>query len=124
MSELTMQELREVWYLMEREFRPATQPIVRVGEAPRRLFIVASGTVRVEKADGSSIERSPGDSFGEMWLLYDLPAKTRIVAETDTMLFTLARDALAPFMLRNPDAALKVHEAAGRSLADRMGADG
>ena len=61
--------------------RPASV-IVREGEESDRFFVIESGTVAVTPRTGaSSGTRAPGDYFGEIGLLRDVPRTATITAE-------------------------------------------
>jgi CRP-like cAMP-binding protein len=69
---------------------PAATTIVRAGDAGDRFYIVDSGTVRVGLEDGEK-ESGPGDYFGEIALLRDVPRTATVSAATATRLFALER---------------------------------
>jgi CRP-like cAMP-binding protein len=66
--------------------------IVREGEAGDRFYVIESGEVEVVK-DGRviNVER-PGEYFGEISLLKDVPRTASVRAKTDVELRALERD--------------------------------
>lgn len=71
--------------------------LVREGEEADRFFVVESGRVEVTQADpvrGDRVLRTegPGEYFGEIGLLRDVPRTATITALEDTVVLTLARD--------------------------------
>ncbi|MGH3347570.1 MAG: MFS transporter [Nocardioides sp.] len=70
--------------------------LVREGEESDRFFVVESGLVRVTQTDvlGERVLRTegPGEYFGEIGLLRDVPRTATITALEDTVVLTLARD--------------------------------
>jgi hypothetical protein len=72
----------------------ADEPILRVGEVGSRFYVIADGTVEVQA--GPIIRRlGPGEYFGEIALLRDVPRTAAVRAETDGLLYVLARE---PFL--------------------------
>jgi len=69
---------------------PAATTIVRAGDAGDRFYIVDSGTVRIGLEDGEK-ESGPGDYFGEIALLRDVPRTATVTAATATRLYALER---------------------------------
>jgi hypothetical protein len=67
--------------------------VVHEGDESDRFYIIESGLVRVTAADGHLLrEEGPGDYFGEIGLLRDVPRTATITAAADTVLLALDRD--------------------------------
>ncbi len=74
------------------ESAAAGETIVREGEGSDRFFIIEGGRVEVTQ-DGRPIRHEgPGDFFGEIGLLRDVPRTATVTAVEDTRLYCLARD--------------------------------
>jgi hypothetical protein len=82
----------------------AGEELVRQGDSGDTYYVIETGSATVA-VDGSVVlNLGPGDGFGEVALLLDVPRQATVTATTDMTLLTLARD---PFL-----AALARHETA------------
>jgi predicted MFS family arabinose efflux permease len=71
----------------------AGEVVVREGDESDRFYVIESGTVRVTAADGHLLrEEGPGDHFGEIGLLRDVPRTATITAIGDIVLLALSRE--------------------------------
>jgi hypothetical protein len=86
--------------------------IVRKGDHGDRFYIVASGDVEVVDHG----EQGPGEYFGEIALLRDVPRTATVRAKTDVELFALERDEFLSAVTGHPASA----EAADAVVASRL----
>ena len=74
----------------------AGEQILRVGDVGSRFYVIADGTFEAQA--GPIVRRlGPGDYFGEIALLRDVPRTAAVLAETDGLLYVVARE---PFLQR------------------------
>jgi MFS family permease len=75
---------------------PAGEEVVRQGEPGDRFFIVDEGSAEA-LADGEVLSvLGPGDSFGEIALLREVPRTATVRARDDSVLLTLEREDFIP----------------------------
>jgi predicted MFS family arabinose efflux permease len=66
--------------------------ILRAGEAGDRFYLIESGSVSVSPTPAGARVLGPGESFGEIALLRDVPRTATVTATADTTLLALERD--------------------------------
>ena len=70
----------------------AGQVVVSRGEAGRHFYVIAAGRAGVELEDGATRELRPGDFFGEIALLRDVPRTATVRALEPLRLYAVERD--------------------------------
>jgi MFS family permease len=90
--------------------------IVRLGDHGDRFYIVASGEVEVVGLDEQVATLGPGEHFGEIALLRDVPRTATVKAKTDLELYALERDEFLSAVTGHPESA----EAADAVVASRL----
>ena len=101
---------------------PAGTVITREGETGAGLsafFLIAEGVAAVTVGDEPRARLGPGDHFGEIALLYDVPRSATVAAETDLRCLALGADDLRAFLAEHPAVAWTLLE----TLAQRLGED-
>jgi hypothetical protein len=84
---------------------PAGEVVLRQGEQSDRFYVIESGRVEVTTGDGQMLrEEGPGDYFGEIGLLRDVPRTATITAMEDTVLLALPREAFLDAVTGQGDA--------------------
>jgi len=94
--------------------------IVREGDRGDRFYVLESGAVTVSKA-GRILRMlsKPGDSFGEIALLRDIPRTASVVADKPTVLLVLDRPGFLSAVTGNPAAAAALARVADARFEDR-----
>lgn len=93
------------------------EEVVRQGESGDRFFVVAEGELEVV-VDGLAAERlGPGDHFGEIALLRDVPRTATVRALSEALLYALERDEFIGAVTGHPASAA----AADAVVAARLG---
>jgi MFS family permease len=83
--------LEQLAHALEAVRAPAGEEIVRQGEPGDRFYLVKDGTLEVF-VDGELVQSlGPGDSFGEIALLRDVPRTATVRARSDVVLYALDR---------------------------------
>jgi CRP-like cAMP-binding protein len=95
----------------------AGDTIVRQGEPGDDFFLVSEGRVHVT-VDGAEVsELGPGEGFGEIALLRDVPRTATVAAVEDTTLYALDRAQFLAAVTRHAESATAAERLAGSRLA-------
>jgi MFS family permease len=94
----------------------AGDTVIRAGELGDRFYVVDDGQLTVEAHTGS-VRVGPGDFFGEIALLRDLPRTATVRADTDARLYALERDDFLAVVTEHSAARREAHAAAATRLA-------
>lgn len=97
------------------------EPILYQGDSGEMLYLVQSGRVRIYvlREEGQEISvklMGPGEVFGELALIDDLPRSANAVAMEDTVVLTLPRSAYLHHLRRCPQLALNFMRTLSRRL--------
>ena len=109
--------LEELAQGLEERLVPAGATIIAEGDHGDEFFLVAAGRVRVSVNGAEAGELGPGEGFGEIALLRDVPRTATVQAVDDTTLYVLDRSQFLGALSGHTDSAAAAEAVAGRRLA-------
>jgi MFS family permease len=96
---------------------PAGTEVIRQGDHGDRFYLVESGRLRVSVDGRPAGEIGPGDFFGEIALLRDVPRTASVTAESDAQLQALGREAFLEAVTGSAPSARAADAVVGARLA-------
>jgi MFS family permease len=102
--------------LSERSVSPG-ETIVRQGDAGDDFFLISAGRMRVTVDGAPAGELGPGEGFGEIALLRDVPRTATVEALEETTLYALDRAEFLSALSGHAESAAAAEGVAGRRLA-------
>ena len=96
---------------------PSGEVFIREGEASDRFYVIASGLVEVTQNLSVLRREGPGEFFGEIGLLRDVPRTATIIAVEDTQLLALEREDFLDAVTGQIDARSAAEDIVTRRLA-------
>ena len=96
---------------------PAGTVVVRAGDHGDRYYLVAEGRVRVEPVEAEATTLGPGEGFGEIALLRDVPRTATVTALEDCRLHALERDDFLAAVTGSAPSLAAAHEVISTRLA-------
>jgi MFS family permease len=90
--------------------------VIRQGDPGDRFYIVEAGKLGVTVDGTATGELGPGDSFGEIALLRDVPRTATVTAESDSRLLALGREEFLDAVTGHPPSARAADAVVGARL--------
>ena len=97
---------------------PAGGVVMSEGEAGDRVYVLSQGRVGVDKGGVRVAELGPGDYFGEIALLRDVPRTATVIALDEVDLLALERDVFLAALTGSVPGRRQADEEADRRVAD------
>jgi uncharacterized membrane protein len=124
-KDLSAAERVELAGMMRPRRFAALQPVVWIGEKGDEFYLIADGRLGVSCPDESGKEvrlatLNAGDFFGELSLLDGGPRTATVRAEVESSLLTLGREDFLRFLLKHPDAAIRMLTILGQRQRDTL----
>ena len=118
---LSNSELQQLSQLVKEQSYKAGAPIVQEGQTGLGLYVIRSGRASVKKA-GRTVNRiGPNEFFGEIAVLDGGPRTASVIADEDTVCYTLASWEIKPLLTKNAGLAYKMLVEVVRRLRDNSG---
>jgi len=96
--------------------RAAGSIIVHEGDVGDRFWVLDTGSVTVDQAGVEIARLGPGDAFGELALIRDIPRTASVTAVTDVGMYALEREPFLLALTASPRAASEAARIAARHL--------
>lgn len=109
-------DLAELGQLLDEVDIPDGKVITREGDTAREMFIIASGTARVEKDGRALAELGPGGVIGEMALISEGRRNATVTADGPVKAFVAGHREFHSLMDRYPDFRLRVLEGLAKKI--------
>ena len=118
-SELEQDDLESLAEQFREHTFPAGSAVTVEGQRGARIlafFIVTAGTVVVTKDGRELATLGPGDHFGEIALLRDMPRTATVIADSELRCLALGSWDFRPLVERRPEIAWRLLEAMSERL--------
>ena len=116
---LSSGELRDVAGAMKEYRFAAGREIVTEGTGGVGFFVIAEGTARVTVGGNEVKSIGPGDYFGEIALIADLPRTATVTATSDLVCWAITSWAFRPIVEKNGVIAWKLLQVMAKLLSSR-----
>ena len=110
-------ELRELAVVADELDMREGRTLVREGQRGREFFVLVDGNVRVSRKGRKLADLGPGDFFGEIALLTNMPRSATVTTTTPVRVLVLTDRAFRRVVEWMPSIALKVLSTVGQRLS-------
>ncbi|MCX5783786.1 MAG: cyclic nucleotide-binding domain-containing protein [Elusimicrobia bacterium] len=117
---LTYNDITHLMGVLEERTYLKDEVLFAEGDIGRALFIVISGSVTLVKADKPLAEVKPGEKFGEMALLEEMPRSAAAKAVEKTQVYLLYKNRLDALIYKHPHIAVVILHYLARTLSARL----
>jgi len=118
-ADLKGKELKRIARAMNEKRVDAGQPVTEEGKMGVGFFVIESGNARVTVGGEEKRTLGPGDYFGEIALIADLPRTATVTAETPLRCWGLAPWDFRPIVEQNASVAWKLLDSIAKIAAER-----
>jgi CRP-like cAMP-binding protein len=116
-SDLKGKDLKRLSQAMSEKRVDAGQPVTEEGKKGVGFFVIESGTARVTVGGLEKRTLGPGDYFGEIALISDVPRTATVTAETPLKCWGLAPWDFRPLVEHNASVAWKLLDSVAKMVA-------
>ena len=113
---LDAKSLESIAGLLIRIDLPAGETVIREGEEGDRFYVIESGALTATFNGDVLSQMGPGDPFGEIALLRDVPRTATVTADEDSVLLALERHDFLDAISDNTDASMRADDLISRRI--------
>ena len=113
---LEPQRLEALAQQLGRREVPAGEVVIREGDPGDRFYVVESGRTTATHGDQVLSSQGPGDPFGEIALLRDVPRTATVTADEPSVLLYLERDAFLAAVRGDDEASTRADDLVSRRI--------
>src|SRR5579864_3667217 len=117
---LTSEDCRIIKERAERSVFRAGEILIRQGAPTKSVYLLVSGTVRVDAGKGALAYIGEGDVCGEMAFLEDALPSATVVAEADVEAFVITWETLRELFDEFPHLGSRFHRSVAMNLSRRL----
>jgi CRP/FNR family transcriptional regulator, cyclic AMP receptor protein len=119
-SDLNTRSLAEVYSIAYEKTYAKGEAVFEEGDVARALYIVKSGKISILKKEKVLANLEPGEFFGEMALLEEIPRTAKAVAVENSTLLLIYKVKFDGLLDDNPSVGVRVIRSLARILSSRL----